>query len=482
MVPWLVVLPRLSLGAVWPVGTLLGLVFYRIGLNWGFSVSGPLAGILIVAFSLWMGFSFRVAWLLISRFGLAAMLWAVPLTFMGQEVIRCEALPRLRISFLALGYSQSNNLWIAQIASLGGVYSLTGLLTACNAAIAYGVLRRTRGAWLPALAMAFATAVLGLVSQPPDYTARPRVPVACVQAETTRMVQYVELTRQALETAPRPAIIVLPEHTITEWADGQHATVRALAGLAREHRAHILVGAHTRPERGGGCDYDNVGLLLGPDGRVAAKQAKCVPIPFFQDGNPATRQRAVQTELGCLGIYVCYDGLFTDVPRRMASMGAEVFLVPVMDVEKWPPQERWQHAQMAPFRCIELRRCAVRAASSGVSQIIDATGRVQVCRTRDEGPGVLYGAVYFNDARTVFARGGYLLAPGCCGGIPCDDLPADARRVAPKPRSQILVVVNLVSNHPCVRLVLSLPSRFVIRHWDLGLHWSLGFGHWSFSL
>jgi apolipoprotein N-acyltransferase len=115
--------------------------------------------------------------------------------------------------------------------------------------------------------------------------------------------------------------------------------------------------------------------------------------------------------LGKLGVYVCYDGLFTDHPRRLAEMGAEVFLVPVMDPRNWPEQELRQHAAMAPFRCIEQRRCAVRAASSGVSQVIEASGRVQAQRERGEGEGVLHGSAYMSGERTVFACGGYLCAP-----------------------------------------------------------------------
>jgi apolipoprotein N-acyltransferase len=81
-----------------------------------------------------------------------------------------------------------------------------------------------------------------------------------------------------------------------------------------------------------------------------------------------------------------------------------------MDADRWPEQERREHAAMAPMRCIELRRCAVRAASSGVSQIIDAAGRVQAFRTKRDGPGLLFGTVFMNDRQTLFVRGGYILA------------------------------------------------------------------------
>ena len=69
LVPWLVMLPKLGPDAAWLVGMLVGLVFYRIGLSWGFGISGPLAGGIILVFSVWMGFAFRVAGMLVRRFG-----------------------------------------------------------------------------------------------------------------------------------------------------------------------------------------------------------------------------------------------------------------------------------------------------------------------------------------------------------------------------------------------------------------------------
>jgi len=100
LVPWFVVLPKRSPGYAWLYGTLLGLVFYRIGLAWMFGVHGPLGGIAIVGLALWMGYSFRIARMLMERFGTQAMIWALPLCFVGQEILRCEGLARYRFAYL----------------------------------------------------------------------------------------------------------------------------------------------------------------------------------------------------------------------------------------------------------------------------------------------------------------------------------------------------------------------------------------------
>ncbi len=408
LVPWLVMLPRLSPAAVWVAGTVTGLVFYRLALGWLFKLHGPMAGATIVILAIWMGLSFRVARLLMARLSNRAMLWAVPLTFVGQEVLRCEGLPQLRFAFAALGYSQSPNLVVAQVASLVGVYGLGLLIVLLNVCLAWAVIRRSLR---PAGIVAALMAVSIVASQPPAAPAGPGVPVACVQVGGSTYRGVAELARTALAHPSKPKLVVLPEHTIADMADERHPLVVSLASLAREHEAFICVGAHVRAPASADCPYHNVAMLIGPQGRILDRQPKLVPLPFFSDGEPGSTQSVRPSPYGILGSYVCYDGLFTDIPRRLAGREAEILLVPNMDAKPWPIQERRQHAAMAPFRSIELRRCAVRANSDGVSQIINATGQVIAQRTQGEGPGLLFGSVHAHQTRTPFARGGWLLAP-----------------------------------------------------------------------
>jgi apolipoprotein N-acyltransferase len=338
------------------------------------------------------------------------MWWSIPLVFVGQEIIRSEGLSRWRLSYGAYGYSQAGNLWIAQLASIGGVYFLSFLLVAANCALAYALVRRRLASCLPTFFMVGLIVSLGILSQPPRHAAGTEIPVACVQAETQDDREYVERTRQAAASPEHPVIIVLPEHAIEGYADRPHPFVDKLAAIAREYKAYICVGAHFRAPADLPCDYDNVALLLGPDGGKIGAQAKSVSLPFAYDGNPARSHRVFQTRLGCIGMCVCYDADFTDVPQRAVDQGAELLLVPVMNPERWPVQQRLQQAQMARFRSIELRRCAVRAASSGISQIVEPSGHVRAERAQAAGPGILTGKVFFSTERTLFVRGGHHFA------------------------------------------------------------------------
>ncbi len=417
LVPWLVVLPRLSAWRAWVLGTCLGLVFYRIVLAWLFGVLGPAAILAIAAFAMVMGLAFRAARMLADRLGSWALWWSVPLLLVGQEVLRSEGLARVRLGYGALGYSQAGDLWIAQTASVGGVYFVSFLIVAVNAAVAYGLSRRRVVAWLPAAALGVTIVGLAWMAQPVTVAEGDAIAVACVQSESEDDGEYVRLMRAAAEADERPRVIVLPEHTIVGEAEQPHPFVDRLARIAREHELYVCVGAHVSAAAGSECDYDNVAMLIGPNGARVGWQAKSVPVPFILDGNPAREQRVFGTELGRVGMCVCYDTDFSDVTRRVVELGAEFLLVPVMNPERWPVQQREQQAAMAQVRSIEMRRWVVRAASSGVSQIVGPNGRVQAERTQAAGAGLLAGRVWRSEERSLFVAGGHWFASAAGAGF-----------------------------------------------------------------
>jgi len=337
LVPLLAVIGGVKADRALLFGALLALVYYRIVLDWLFDLAGPIGVAAVIVFAVLMGFAFYTVRLLIERFGVGALLWAAPLCLVGQEVLRCEGLPRFRFSYAGWGYSQAQNLWLAQIASLGGVYFISFLVAAFNSAVAYGFIKKRLLHWTPTAVLALVILTLGFISQPPSYETMAKVPVAAVQVESYFHHDHQNLTAQALEDPSLPKFIVLPEHAIADYADENHFLVKELGKLAQEHQAFICIGAHVRAAPQADCDYDNVALMIGPAGEIIDRQLKCVPIPFFIDGNPAKQQKVIETPYGAIGSYVCYDGGFTDVTRRLAAQGAQLLLGPVMNPTDYPP-------------------------------------------------------------------------------------------------------------------------------------------------
>ncbi|HEY9509244.1 MAG TPA: nitrilase-related carbon-nitrogen hydrolase, partial [Verrucomicrobiae bacterium] len=140
----------------------------------------------------------------------------------------------------------------------------------------------------------------------------------------------------------------------------------------RNHRYLIVGGKDPAPQQ---QFYDSA-FVVDPTGAIVFKQAKSVPIQFFKDGLPAPKQELWASPWGRIGICICYDLSYTRVTDRLAKLGAQLLIVPTMDVADWGRHQHELHALVAPVRAAEYHLPIFRLASSGISQAVDSTGRV----------------------------------------------------------------------------------------------------------
>lgn len=124
-------------------------------------------------------------------------------------------------------------------------------------------------------------------------------------------------------------------------------------------------------------NFYNTAFVVGPNGDTLFQQAKSVPVQFFKDGLPASHQKLWVSPWGRLGICVCYDLSYTHVTDELVRQGAQLLIVPTMDVIEWGRHEHELHARVAPVRAMEYGLPIFRVASSGISQGVDHHGQVQ---------------------------------------------------------------------------------------------------------
>ena len=100
-----------------------------------------------------------------------------------------------------------------------------------------------------------------------------------------------------------------------------------LAALARKHRIFLCGGLY---ERDGDAAY-NTAVLFDRTGKQVGKYRKVhLPWPEWVNGlQPGDEFPVFHTELGAIGIQICYDHHFAESARCLALNGAEIILTPI---------------------------------------------------------------------------------------------------------------------------------------------------------
>ncbi|MCA9129491.1 MAG: carbon-nitrogen hydrolase family protein [Planctomycetales bacterium] len=117
----------------------------------------------------------------------------------------------------------------------------------------------------------------------------------------------------------------LPLVTVAEPIPGP--STEYFGELARKHNLHIVAGLL---ERDADLVY-NVAVLISPTGDVIGKYRK-VTLPrseAMRGVTPGDEYPVFETEIGKIGMMVCYDGFFPEVARELTNNGAEIIAFPV---------------------------------------------------------------------------------------------------------------------------------------------------------
>jgi 5-aminopentanamidase len=163
-------------------------------------------------------------------------------------------------------------------------------------------------------------------------------------------------------------LVVLPETATTgyfitdrlaELAETEDGPTSArLGGMANTWGVHLAVGM---PVVADGRFYD-AQLLFGPDGRRLATYWKAHLFSAEREYYaPGDKPVVVDTELGRIGMTVCYDLIFPDYVRRLVDLGADI----VINSTNWI-SDAWQRDRWGWTGPVVQALAGTRALENGV--------------------------------------------------------------------------------------------------------------------
>ncbi len=342
-----------------------------------------------------------------------------------------------------LGYSQYQNHLLSQIAAVTGVYGVSFVVMAVNAALAGALVRgpswRARLAPL-GLAGLILLAALGYGElRSPAEAEISRVAVAVIQGNIDQGVKwdptwqdktvgiYSDLTRRAAQGQPK--VIVWPE-TAVPFLFADDPRRAAVEGLARDAGAFLLVGA---PDRRAG-EVRNSAFLIGPGGQLLGRYDKRHLVPFgeyvplkpllsfvnvlaggaigeFAPGREAT---VFATPIARFAVVICYEVIFPAEVREFFRAGADVLVNLTDDAWFGRSAAPAQHLAMAVFRAIEIWAYLLRAANTGISAIVAPDGRI-LQATGLFTPAIVVGGIQPRGEGNLYTRYGDVFAWGTMG-------------------------------------------------------------------
>ena len=383
-------------------GLVTGFFCYAPQLFFIWDLFGPAAIVLWLVLAFWIGLFTAIVCGCIRRWGKSKVWWLIPVVWTGIEYFRSE-LYYLKFSWLNIGYAlpiQFSGVGTSRIGMYAAGFAVIGIAAAYPYRF---VRRRTTFEWF----LIFTILIIILATLfPADYRSAPRsrLSIVGVQLEFPNENILPMSLNHALAKNPDAQIFVLSEYTL------EGPVPDSLKDWCREHSRFLVIGGEVLL---GTTNFYDTAFVVGTNGDVVFQQVKCVPIQFFKDGLPAKEQKVWNSPWGKIGLCVCYDLSYTRVADGLVRQGAQLLIVPTMDVEAWGRHEHELHARVAPVRAAEYGIPIFRLASSGISQAVTGDGKV-IAQAPFPGSADIIGAELPLSSRGSLPLDRYL-APVCVG-------------------------------------------------------------------
>jgi apolipoprotein N-acyltransferase len=420
-------------GYITGVVSYLGLIYWVIiAMNHYGGMDIFLSALVLLLFVLYLScytglFALSCAWFE-KRFSIPIYI-SSPLVWVLLEYVRGFLMSGFPWSFVA--HSQHNFLPFIQVVSITGTYFISFLIVVVNG-VFYSLWSRKNisSLYVSVIAVLFiATLIFGFVSLN-EKSDTPQKKVAIIQGNIRQdekwdeafkirtINKYVQMTLQSGKGAD---LIVWPETAMPFIFDQEIYANKYIKALSADVNANILFGTISKDKSSG---FHNSAYVIGKTGDTIGVYNKVHLVPFGEytpllsylpflekltaagDGFvPGNRHRPIKTDIGNIGVLICYEGVFPSITNETVREGAQVLVNLTNDAWYDRTSAPFQHFAFYVFRAVETDRYLLRAANTGISAIIDPKGRVD-SKTPIFTEETLKGSFAMKDTKTFYVRHG----------------------------------------------------------------------------
>ena len=264
------------------------------------------------------------------------------------------------------------------------------------------------------------------------------IPVGLIQGNIDQGIKWNKAFRQqaiaihqrlSVESLKNGArLIIWPESSTPFYFQSSLDYQRVIFDIISGSDTYILVGSPFFIQLNNVVRNYNSAFLLSPRRKVLERYEKIHLVPYGEyiplkrffpfinkmvvgigDFYSGERRTIFKIPDGSFSVLICYEIIFPDLTRRFVKDGAQ-FLVNITN-DAWfgNTSAPFQHLSMATVRAIENRRFIARAANTGISAIIDATGEIQ-STTKLFTEQLLTGTIRPLSIKTFYTRFGDVFA------------------------------------------------------------------------
>lgn len=343
----------------------------------------------------------------------APVLWVV------MEYLRSTALTGYPYSLM--GYTQHEFLSFIQIADITGVYGVSFLVVAVNGAIADFFILKKRVSEKPLFDMnytligyifivilvisnlIYGSHGLGEKQEGKVFTA------AIIQPNIEQGMKwdrrYQQSVLSTLETLTEKSvrngasIVIWPETAIPFYYGRDAVNTARLRSFVNSVSTPVLTGAITvKTDKDGQITLSNSSVFLNKKGKESFRYDKVHLVPFGEyiplkgilgfiieqklvegigDYEAGVNFSTAGWEGKKFASIICYEVAFPSLVRNFFKKNGDFLVTMTNDAWFGRTTGPYHHFAMSVFRAIENRKPVLRAANTGISGVIDSSGRVK---------------------------------------------------------------------------------------------------------